>query len=29
KQVPMCAKCKDIYDTYRMFNEGLGETPSE
>jgi hypothetical protein len=27
--VPMCAKCKDIYDTYRMFNEGLGETPSE
>lgn len=29
KQVPMCQKCKDIYDTYRMFNDGLGETPSE
>lgn len=29
KQVPMCQKCKDIYDTYRMFNEGLGDTPSE
>ena len=29
KQVPMCQKCKDIYDTYRMFNDGLGDTPSE
>lgn len=29
KQVPMCQKCKDIYDTYRMFNEGLGDTPQE
>lgn len=29
KQVPMCQKCKDIYDTYRMFNEGLGDTPNE
>ena len=29
KQVPMCQKCKDIYDTYRMFNDGLGETPQE
>jgi hypothetical protein len=29
KQVPMCNKCKDIYDTYRMFNDGLGETPNE
>ena len=25
KQVPMCQKCKDIYETYRMFNDGLGE----
>ena len=29
KQVPMCQKCKDIYKTYRMFNDGLGETPNE
>lgn len=29
KQVPMCQKCKDIYDTYRMFNDGLGDTPQE
>ena len=29
KQVPMCQKCKDIYETYRMFNDGLGETPNE
>lgn len=29
QQVPVCQKCKDIYDTYRMFNEGLNETPDE
>ena len=29
KQLPMCQKCKDIYDTYRMFNENLGDTPSD
>lgn len=29
KQVPMCQACKEIYETYRMFNEGLNETPSE
>ena len=29
KQVPMCQACKEIYDTYRMFNENLGDTPSE
>lgn len=29
KQLPMCQKCKDIYDTYRMFNEHLGDSPSE
>ena len=28
KQVPMCQKCKDIYETSRMFNDGLGETPN-
>ena len=29
KQLPLCAKCKDIYDTYRAFNDGLDESPSE
>jgi len=29
RQLPLCAKCKDIYDTYRAFNDGLNETPSE
>lgn len=29
KQLPLCAKCKDIYDTYRTFNDGLNESPSE
>lgn len=29
KQLPLCEKCKDIYNTYRMFNDGLGETPQE
>ena len=29
KQVPMCQKCIDIYETYRMFNDGLGESPNE
>ncbi len=27
-RLPMCAACKDIYETYRVFNEGLPETPS-
>ena len=29
KQVPMCERCREIYETYRMFNEGLNETPDE
>jgi hypothetical protein len=29
KQLPLCEKCKGIYETYRMFNDGLGETPNE
>jgi hypothetical protein len=28
-QLPLCEKCKDIYETYRIFNDGLNETPSE
>lgn len=27
KRLPICQKCKDIYDMYRAFNDGLGETP--
>ena len=26
-KLPLCAACKDIYDTYRAFNEGLPEQP--
>lgn len=26
-KLPLCATCKDIYETYRAFNEGLPETP--
>jgi hypothetical protein len=29
KQVPMCGKCKEIYEMYRVFNDGLGDTPNE
>ena len=29
KLLPLCDKCKDIYETYRMFNDGLNERPSE
>jgi hypothetical protein len=29
KQLPLCDKCKDIYETYRMFNDGLNEKPAE
>ena len=29
KQLPLCDKCKEIYETYRMFNDGLNERPSE
>lgn len=29
KQLPLCGKCKDIYDTYRAFNDGLDESPGE
>ena len=29
KQLPLCDKCKDIYETYRMFNDGLNDHPSE
>jgi hypothetical protein len=27
-KLPMCAACKDIYETYRIFNEGLPDNPA-
>jgi hypothetical protein len=26
-KLPLCATCKDIYETYRAFNEGLPDDP--
>lgn len=26
-RLPICQKCKEIYEMYRGMNEGLGETP--
>jgi hypothetical protein len=29
KQLPVCQKCKEIYDVYRAFNDGLRDTPDD
>ncbi len=29
KQLPLCEKCKGIYEMYRSFNDGLNETPDD
>jgi hypothetical protein len=29
KTLPMCQECKSIYDMYRMFNDGLNDTPAD
>jgi hypothetical protein len=29
RQLPVCSKCKEVYDLYRSFNDGLGETPGD
>ncbi len=29
KQLPLCQKCKEIYEMHRMFDENLNESPSE
>ena len=29
RTLPMCEVCKDIYDTYRAFNDGLNDQPTE
>jgi Protein of unknown function (DUF3039) len=29
KQVPMCQKCKEIYDLYRTMNDDLRDSPAD
>ena len=29
KQLPLCQKCKDVYDMYKSFNDGLHDAPDE
>jgi hypothetical protein len=29
KQLPLCEKCKGIYEMYRAFNDGLNDQPDE
>jgi hypothetical protein len=29
RQLPVCQACRDIYDMYRGFNDGLDETPGD
>ncbi len=29
KQLPLCQKCKDVYDMYKSFNGGLNDHPDE
>ena len=29
KQLPMCEKCKEIYEVYKAFNDGLNDKPND
>ena len=29
KKLPMCQACKEIYDMYRGFNDGLNDAPND
>ncbi len=29
RQLPMCQACKEVYDMFRIFNDGLRDTPNE
>lgn len=29
RNLPVCARCKEVYDLYRAFNDGLRDTPSD
>lgn len=29
KQLPVCQACKEVYEMYRIFNDGLSDSPSD
>jgi Protein of unknown function (DUF3039) len=29
RQLPMCPACKEVYDMFKIFNDGLRDTPDE
>ena len=29
KQLPLCEKCKSVYEMYKAFNDGLNDQPDE
>lgn len=29
KQLPVCPRCKEVYDMFKIFNDGLDDTPSD
>ena len=29
KQLPLCQKCREVYEMYRAFNDGLNDQPNE
>lgn len=29
KKLPLCGKCKEIYEMYRAFNDGLNDAPDQ
>lgn len=29
KQLPMCERCKSVYDLYKAFNDGLNDQPDD
>ncbi len=29
RQLPMCQRCKDVYETYQAFNDGLNDNPDD
>ena len=29
RSLPLCQACKDVYDMYRLFNDGLRDRPSD
>ncbi len=29
KQLPLCQACKEVYEMYKAFNDGLNDTPAD